>query len=173
MSPRNVVPVSPTTPQGSGHLALRAAGAWGAVKPPSTQGLGGGVSSGTKAPFRPLKPLPQPRLRGEGSGRLEECHCSPVPVGPKAHLPTVPNRDEGTGGMEGPSATCQQVGSVVGLQHPHEVGTLRLVGREEGAEGLLTISSGPKAGPCLADQPWGTVLTFFFLLNPHRRIFSH
>lgn len=40
----------------------------GGVKPPSIQGLASGVSSGTKAPFRPLKPLPRPRLHGEGSG---------------------------------------------------------------------------------------------------------
>lgn len=84
---------------------------------------------------------------------------------PQAHLPAVPNRDEGAGGMEGPSATCQQVGSVVGLQHPHEVGTLHLVGTRAGDEGLFTISSGPKAQPCLADQLWGSRVTFFMDLQ--------
>lgn len=33
----------------------------------------------------------------------------------RAHLPTVPDRDEGTGGLKGPSAARQQVGPVVGL----------------------------------------------------------
>lgn len=50
------------------HRVQLESGGGGGVKPPSIQGLASGVSSGTKAPFRPLKPLPRPRLHGEGSG---------------------------------------------------------------------------------------------------------
>lgn len=68
-------------------------------------------------PFRPLTPLPQARLNEERSDSREEMSLLPSPLWglPQAHLPTMPNRDEGTGGLEGPSATCQQVGPVVGL----------------------------------------------------------
>lgn len=71
----------------------------------------------------------------------------------------MPNRHERTGGLEGPSATSQQVGPVVGLQHPHKIGTLHLSGRGAGGEGLLTISLGPKARTCLAGQLWGSGVT--------------
>lgn len=57
-------------------------------------------------------------------------HPSPLRGLCRAHLPTVPDRDEGTGGLKGPSAAHQQVGPVVGLQHPYEVGTLHLAGRK-------------------------------------------
>lgn len=64
----------------------------------------------------------------------------------------MPNCHEGTGGLEGPSATSQQVGPVVWLQYPHKIGALHLGGRGAEDKGLLTISLGPKAQPCLADQ---------------------
>lgn len=102
-----------------------------------TQGLSSEVRAGHKGAFQAPAP-------GSGSGR--KCHCFPPLVGsPKAHLPTVPNCDEGTDGLEGPGATCQQVGPVVGLQHPHEVGTLRLWGEEE--------CRGGRTSPSLPGQP--------------------
>lgn len=58
-----------------------------------------------------------------------KCHCFPVPCGAApAHLSTMPNGNESAGWLEGTSATGQQVGPVVGLQHPHKVGTLHLGG---------------------------------------------
>lgn len=52
-----------------------------------------------------------------------------------AHLSTMPNSKEGTGGLEGASATRQQVGPVVGVQHPYKVGALHLGG--EGVGGWI------------------------------------
>lgn len=52
----------------------------------------------------------------------------------QAHLPSMPHCDEGTDGLEGSGATGQQVGPVVGLQDPHEVGTLCLQ-EKGGAQG--------------------------------------
>lgn len=43
-----------------------------------------------------------------------------------AYLPSVPHIDEGAHGLEGTSATGQEVGAVVGLQEADKVGTLRL-----------------------------------------------
>lgn len=87
-------------------------------------------------PHKDLFQVPAPlcpdwsSMRGvEGAER--KCHCLPDPGGTtggegQAHLPTVPNRDEGTDGLEGPRATCQQVGPVERMKNPHKVGTLGL-----------------------------------------------
>lgn len=86
---------------------------------------------GTKMPFTPLTPLPRARLNGECSDSREEMSLPPSPLWglSQAHLPTMPDCDEGTGGLKGPSATRQQVGPVVGPQHPYKVGTLHLARR--------------------------------------------
>lgn len=52
-----------------------------------------------------------------------------------AHLPTMPNGNESASGLEGTSAAGQQVGPVVGLQHPHKVGALHLRGEGRGGDG--------------------------------------
>lgn len=66
---------------------------------------------------------------------------------PQSHLPTVPNHDEGASGVEGPGATGQQVGSVVRLQHPHEVGTLHLAGRGARVRGCSRSPQVPRLSP--------------------------
>lgn len=47
-----------------------------------------------------------------------------------AYLSSVPHVDEGTHGLEGPGATGQEVGAVVGLQKANKVGTLGLQNKD-------------------------------------------
>lgn len=47
-------------------------------------------------------------------------------MAPASHLPSVAHVDVGAHGLEGPSATGQQVGAVVGLQQADVVCTLAL-----------------------------------------------
>lgn len=75
---------------------------------------------------------------------------------PQAHLPTVADCDEGTGGLEGPSTTRQQVSPVVRLQHTHKVGTLHLEGRRGKVEGMRV---------CLS-SPWAPRLSPAWLISP-------
>lgn len=74
----------------------------------------------------------------------------------------MPNSKEGTGGLEGASATRQQMGPVVGVQQPYKVGTLHL--GKEGRGGswvrLRSVPHGPSSGTWgqgLRWSGWGTV----------------
>lgn len=125
-------PPSPTPP-GSDHRVQLESGR----KAPSFRTSPTG-SAWHKDAFQPPDPSALSRLNREPSDSRKEMPLLPSPLWglPQAHLPPVPDRDEGAGGLKGPSATCQQVGPVVGLQHPYEVGTFHLAERRGGVEGM-------------------------------------
>lgn len=141
-----VLPGKAVQPPGSGHCVRPDSG--GGWKAPSFKTLPVGAAPWHKGAFPSLWPLcPDP-----GSmGRIQTAGMSqlPSPLWGRCSSPLhVPNSKEGTGGLEGTSATRQQMGPVVGCSSRTSWRTPPGEGRRGGGSWVRprSVLHGPSSG---------------------------